>query len=221
MPSSPSIPNWRRNKKKRLERASLFIGFTESLIEDRPRQEGRHRPVEPDEENDDGTDGTIDDGIVPHIVYIMGEKEGICHPCRCGKEGSGEDISPAGTLIGAEGINRGGQQNKGKGQGQKTDLIPKGDEFHGDGQELRHEGKQPFPDNQQNKHGGDKNKDDKIQEKDLQQMLFAGELIVLIDICHFFGHIFHGAERKPQGKGQTEGEDGAVGIGRHMDKGDI
>ena len=199
----------------------FFIGFSESLIEDGTSKESRHRPVEPDEENDDGTDGAIDDGVIAHIVDIMGEKHGIGHPCRCGKEGSGEDISPAGTLIGAEGINRGGQQNKGKGQGQKTDLIPKGDEFHGDGQELRHEGKEPFPDDQQNKHGRDKDQNDEIQEKDLQQMLFAGELIILIDIRHFFGHVFHGAEGKPQGKGQTEGQNGSVGIGRHMDKSDI
>ena len=199
----------------------FFIGFSESLIEDCAREESRHRPVEPDDENVDGTDGAIDDRVVAHIIDIMGEKHGICHPCRCGKERTGKDITPAGAFIGAEGIDRGGEQDESQSQGQETDLIPEGDEFHCNRKELGHKGKKAFPDDQENKHGGDKNKDDEIQEKDLQEVLFAGEFIVLIDICHFFGHIFYGAEGKPQGKGQTEGEDGAVGIGRHVDEGDI
>ena len=107
MPLSKNTPNWRWNKKKRLSNESLFfICFAEGLIEDRAGEEGRQRPVQPDEEDDDGTDGAIDDGVVAHIIDIMGEKEGICHPCRRGKERTGKDITPAGAFIGAEGIDR-------------------------------------------------------------------------------------------------------------------
>ena len=151
----------------------------------------------------------------------MGEKQGIGHPCRCGKQCAGQNVVPAGAGCRRKGIDRGGQGNERQRQGQEADFIPEGDEFHCNRKELRHERKQTFPDDQENKHGGDENEDDHVEDKDLQQALFAGEFIIFIDIRNFFSQIFYGAEGKPQSEGQPEGQDGAVGIGRHVDEGDI
>ncbi len=195
------------------------MGFAEGLIKDRTGEEGCQRPVQPDQEDDDGTDGAIDDGIIAHIIDIVGKKEGICHPCRRGKERAGKHITDAGTFIGGQGIDRGGEQDQRQRHGQETDLVPEGDEFHCNRKELGNKAEEPFPNDQQDDRCRNEDQDQDIEKEYPGKMALLG--FFPIDIGNFGGHIFHRAEGKPQGEGQTEGQDGTVGIGGHMDKGDI
>ena len=139
--------------------------LAQGLIEDRTRKQGCQGPVQPDEKGDDGADGAIDEGIIAHVVDVIGENDGKHHPGCRGKDRAGQNKPPAGTNIGRKGIDCRGQRHQADAHGQETDFIPEGNEFSCDRKELGHEIQHPFPDKKQENHHRNEDQDDDIKEE--------------------------------------------------------
>lgn len=197
----------------------LILPFPQGLIENRTDEEGRHRPVQPDEKGDDGTDGAINDGIAPHIIHIVGKGQGIDHPKAGGKSRTGKDEPPRRGMIGGKIIDGGNQQDEGCRHGQKAGFRPDGNELLRDREKLGHEVQNAFANDHQNQHHRNENQNQKRKQKHPFGM--TNGFFFAVDIGNGIGQVFHRPIGKPEGKDQTKGKRGTIAGFGHMGNGEV